>query len=488
MAPNRPFVSRIAALLTRREWAFVAVVVFSYVFFLQPATTNSVSRYDMVAALSQGTAIIDKNAANTIDVSFYHGHYYSPRSLGLSLLATPFLGLAQTLAQYLPPQRNGLTPVVAFLTLLTVVPVCLAGAVVFARLARRLRPALAATPYPVIVATAFGLGTLYFAFGVSFFGHAFAAALDLLAFYLLYRARSNSHPERLAVAAGLLVGFAVISEYPSAITALVLCAYVWAVFPARRPRTLLLFVAATIPSALLLGWYDWFAFGNPLHLSYDYVAGQQFAGQHSGLFGVGLPSLDGLRQLLLWPRGLLVNAPVLAFIPLGFVRWLRSAAKPPAEALACLAVSVLYPLAISGYFLPMAGENLPGPRLLVPMLPFACLALIWTVDDARRWVRAPFAAALAASALLTFLWVALGVREYHTFPTYPFGELFGPLLQTGLVPRGNHGDTPPNIAAAFFGVQQNVSIYLCLVPLLAWLAYLIFALLRAPSPEAQPTG
>ena len=48
-----------------------------------------------------------------------------------------------------------------------------------------------------------------------------------------------------------------------------------------------------------------------------------------------------------------------------------------------LAVTILYRL-ISSYFLPMAGENLPGPRLLVPMLPFACLALAWVADRSAR--------------------------------------------------------------------------------------------------------
>lgn len=458
--------------LTRAEWAYLGVLLLAYAYFLAPANTNTISRYDMVYALAHGTAIIDSHAANTIDVSAYNGHFYSPRSLGLSLLAVPVLRLFAFMADRPTPETALLTAPIYILNLFTVVPVAIAAALIFARFVARLRPALAGTPLPLVAATAFALGTLFFPFAAVFFSHAFAGGLAFLGFYLLYRARASATPAKLLLAAGLLVGFAVISEYPAAVIAAVLCAYVWAVFPGRRARALALFVAGTLPSVALLGWYDTFAFGNPFHLSYEFVAGSQFAGQHRGLFGITLPSLASAWQILVWPRGLLVNSPLLALVPLGLYRWLRGAARPSAEALACLAVTILYPLLISSYFLPMAGENLPGPRLLVPMLPFACLALAWVVDDPRRWLRALCAALLAFGVMLAFLWVALGVREYHTYPTYPVADLFIPILTTGVVPPLN-GLTPPNLGALALHLPQLASIYAALIPLLAWLAYVV---------------
>src|SRR5262249_30561445 len=157
---------------------------------------------------------------------------------------------------------------------------------------------------------------------------------------------------------------------------------------------------------------------------------------------------------------------------LGFYRWLRTARRPAPEALVCLAVTLAYPLLISSYYLPMAGENQPGPRLLVPMLPFACLALAWVVDDARRWLRAAFAALLAFSIALSFLWVALGGREYHTYRTYPARALFLPLLRTGLVATDNHGETPGNVSALLHA-PQVASVYLGLLPLALCAGYLV---------------
>lgn len=484
--------TRMLRSLSRSEWAFLGVLLLSYLFFLSPANTNTISRYDMVSSLTHGTAIIDDRASNTIDVSFYNGHYYSPRSIGLSLVAVPVLRIAQAIA----PKFGGahaieqnldvnqpLTLEIALLSLFTVIPVALAASIVFWRFVLRLRPQLAGTPLPLVVTSAFALGTFFYPMGTLFFSHAFGGGLDLIGFYLLYRARNTMQPWRLVAAAGLFVGFAVISEYPTALIALVLSAYVFFAFPGdwqSRLKLLIIFGAAMLPSAMILGWYNWFAFGNPLHMSYEFVSDPQFAGQHQGLFGITVPHPAALWQILVWPRGLLVESPFLIFVIPGFWRWLRSAARPPAEALVCLAITILYALLVSSYFLPMAGENLPGPRLLVPMLPFACLSLAWVVDDARRSVKTIFAVLLAVGLVLSYLYVALGVREYHTYLTYPITDLYWPLLATGSV-RLLNGHTPPNLAHLFLHMEQGVSIYVVLIPLLAWIAYLVRALLRHPA-------
>lgn len=479
-----PFWRRIVARLSRRERWFPAALIFCYAYFLMPANTNSLSRYDMVVALANGTAIIDPNAANTIDVSFYAGHYYSPRSLGPSLLAVPVYKVISALSSLTHTQPT-ITFYIAYFNLFTAVPVCVIAALVFAAFVARLRPELAETPLPVVAASAFALGTLFFPFSTVFFSHAFAGGLIFIGFYLLYRARSQPHPERFVLGGGLLAGYAVISEYPLAVVALLLCGYVWAAFPPTvRGRMLALFIAATLPSALLLAGYNWLAFGSPLHMSYAYVSNGEFQGQHSGLFGISLPSLDGLVQILVWPRGLLVESPFLALVVLGFVRWWRSGARPPAEAVLCIAISIAYPLLISSYFLPMAGENLPGPRLLVPMLPFTCLALAWVVDEPRRWLRAGFATLLAFAFAITALYVVVGVHEYHTYLTYPFVDLFLPTLGTGEVPALN-APTPQSLGTEMLQLPWLASQRVFLVPFVAWCGYMVYRLVRAPATRAD---
>ena len=538
--------------LFQSDRAFAGLLSLCYAFYLTPAGTNTYSRYDMVYALAHGTAIIDMHAGNTIDVSYYQGHWYSPRSLGLSLVATPLFWLISLVANVDNTAHFTLTQQIAILNAFTVLPVAVMAAVALRRFVAHLRPSLASTPLPMVVAGAFALGTLAFPFSTTFFSHAFGGGLAFIGFYLLYRAREKENAGSWVILSGLLMGLAVISEYPVGVIVVALLGYIWLVFPGQRLLMLGAFILGMIPSALLLGWYDWFAFGSPFHLSYAYVSDAAFSGQHQGFFGITTPHLDSLWSTLVFPRGLLIESPFLLLAPLGLVRWLRAShratqkagaitartttaittatptAKAPAlpagasdaaptlqarlrgwllvargwltnawatmqapggpEALVALAVTALYPLAISAYFLPMAGENLPGPRLLVPMLPFTCLALAWVVDYPRRWLRLALAVTLAYAVALSFLFVALGVRIYHSFLPFPLTDLYWPLISTGTVPARN-GPTPQSVLN-LIGLPSQVTFWFLPIVLAIWTTLAVRALAarrqRHPARPAAP--
>ena len=528
--------ARVAQTLTglfQSDRAFAGLLSLCYVFFLTPSGTNTLSRYDMVYALAHGTAIIDMHAGNTIDVSYFQGHWYSPRSLGLSLVATPLLWLLGVVANIDDATRFTLTQQIAVLNAFTVLPVAVIGAIALRRFAAHLRPSLARTPLPMVVAGAFALGTLAYPFSTTFFSHAFGGALAFIGFYLLYRARERENAGVWVAFSGLLIGLAVISEYPVGVIVVVLLGYIWLVFPQQRAQMIGAFLVGMLPSALMLGWYNWFAFGSPFHLSYAYVSDAAFSGQHQGFFGITTPHLDSLWSTLFFPRGLVMESPFLLLVPLGLARWLRASHRATAnmagiadtaqnggeapmwarmrrwlttaratmtaprapEALVCLAVVALYPLAISSYFLPMAGENLPGPRLLVPLLPFACLSLIWVVDHPRRWLRIAFAIALAYGVALSYLFVALGVRIYHTYGAFPLAELYWPLMRSGVAPARN-GPTPQSLLTLIPGAPYNVNFWILPTLLIIWTALAVRALVmtrrrstrRATTPPgAEPT-
>lgn len=500
--------------LSRTEWLLLGLLLLCYSYFQLTPSTNMLSRYDMVEALGHGTAIIDTylltpgatcaapaNAAsstcmptafssdaqqacgnthyscNTIDVSYYNHHYYSPRSLGLSLFAVPpyllLLGLAMLFHVTLDP-----TVTIAVLSLVTIVPCTLLAAILMTRMVRWLRPELSESAFPLLITSAYALGTLAYPFSVAFLSHQVGGALMLVALYLLWHARQTAGPARrtLLILGGLSTGLAVVSEYPTGSIALLLAAYVCWTSPGQRLRSLSVFLAAMLPAGGLLLAYNLLAFGNPFALSYGFVAGQEFAGQHQGFFGVTLPRLDALVTLLFSQRGLLVESPFLLLMPLGLYWWWKQAPRWRAEAALCGATSLVYLLWNASYFLPMGGYSVPGPRFLVPMLPFACLPLAFCADRL-RWLFTPL---FAFSVIISFLYVAGGVHILPDYGMYPFTTLWLPLLATGQVDPHN-GPTPLNLGHNLLGLPPTLGLYPVLLPLFAWLAWLCYqALVQIP--------
>jgi hypothetical protein len=134
-------------------------------------------------------------------------------------------------------------------------------------------------------------------------------------------------------------------------------------------------LAGLVPLAL----YNLWAFGSVTHMSYsDAVKVQGLSGHavlglnDGGFFGIGMPTPHRLAQLLFAPRGLLVLSPVLALGAVGTVLLYRRGRR--AEALTIAAVALSYLVYNAGYYLPFGGGS-PGPRFLIPMLPFLAVPL-----------------------------------------------------------------------------------------------------------------
>ncbi len=133
----------------------------------------------------------------------------------------------------------------------------------------------------------------------------------------------------------------------------------------------------------------------------------------------------------------------------------------------------------------MAGENLPGPRLLTPALAFACMGLIWVVDDHRVWLRRLMVVMLGFSLVISYLYVITGVRVYHTYGAYPVTDLYWPTLSTGVVPARN-GPSVPNLGTLWLHLPTTWSVALAAIPIALWFYAAAKALLRRDlAPEAS---
>ena len=230
----------------------------------------------------------------------------------------------------------------------------LASAWLLGRVAEGLTPG-----YGAMALVLFALGTLVFPLAAVDFNHVPAAAVTFGAFLLAWKRRPGL--------AGLAAGAAVLVEYEAGLVVVVLAMYLallgW--------REVVRFFAGVAPAALILGAYNWAAFGAPWHMSYSYVDNVFANQQKTGFFGIDRPDIFGLDRVFAGSGGLLVVSPVLLMAAYGLVVFGR---HYKAEAIVAAAVTALFVLMNASYFLPYGGGS-PGPRFLVVALPFIALGL-----------------------------------------------------------------------------------------------------------------
>jgi hypothetical protein len=366
---------------------------------------QDVSRLCLTRAVESGKLTVDQCVGGgDTDRAFRAGHVYSDKAPGMSVFALP---AAEAIGLPAPSHWNKkgdlrlwvvrvFTGGIAFLL----------SALLVGRVAEGLAPGWGG---PSLVA--FALGTLAAPFAATTFDHVSAGVLGFGAFLLAWRRRDGL--------AGLAAGTAIAFEYQAALTAAVVGCYV----ALRGARPLLRYLAASLPPLGLLGAYQWAAFGSPLHTPYRYIANRYTADQASGFFGIHPPRLHAVYDVLIGNGGLLVISPVLAAAAAGLVLLWKRGLR--AETVVCGGVTLLFLLLNFGYFLPYGGVS-PGPRFVIPALPFLAVGLAPAFARLPRPTMVLAALSVLAMTAITLTW-AFGNHYRETI----WGELVRVPLQLG---------------------------------------------------------
>jgi hypothetical protein len=469
-----------------RRAALIALLLLAWYAYTLPRWSDwsQNSRLNLLLALGDdGTVVIDRYVANTGDYALFKGRAYSDKAPGPVFLALPAylaltplidspfvrersqsLGAGGALSATLNPQGSGLREekvrfaLVQFsMTALTIaLPAAALGGLLYLVL---LRLGLAATP-ALLCALAYGLGTPAGPYAGNFYSHQLVAALLFGAFACALPRPCGRSSFSRALLCGLLLGWAVIGEYPAALAAGLIGLYALSQHGWRWLAPLIL---GSLPPLTLLITYDLVAFGTPLPIGYAHSALWQDQ-HHTGFMSITYPRLESLWGLSFGPfRGLFVRSPWLLLAIPGYLLWWR-ASRLRAEWWAALGI----PLSLFLFYASSAmwwGGFAAGPRYLVPLLPFLALAAAWALDG--MFKRAATRVLAVSLAVLSTLLVWAEALAGQLFPPDSIRNTWAGYV----VPAWLEGDLARNLGMAL-GLRGSLS----LLPLLALTALLLLLL------------
>jgi hypothetical protein len=356
--PARSARIRSAALL-----ALFLVVAFGP--FVTRLSSQPASRLALTAAIAEHHSVDIAGYPLGIDRATYNGHLRSDKAPGQPLLAVPvYLAAkgvgAESAAVRRPPGNLTLWWVTFWTSFLPFV----ALVVLMFLVASRYAP-----PIPAIAsALGLGVGSMLLPHAVNLYGAPLAALTAYGAWAIIDR--GPPVPGRL-LAAGALAGASVVMEYETAIVLLALAVVAIAHVHGRA----LWYALVAVAPGLVLIWYQRTAFGRPWRTAHEYYATaairHDIVGYHLGWRGFDA-TFVGTHSLLL------TNAIVL--VGLGAAVLVASAEPSAVRRHAWLAIGIAVPyLLLCALWKGTPALEEPGPRYLIPLIPFLAvpLAVAW---------------------------------------------------------------------------------------------------------------
>lgn len=359
---------------------FIIALVF-YAYFVKQGDWNINSRLGLVKAIVEEHRLtIDSyhvGEFETEDKAFINGHYYSDKAFGASALAAFFYGIIY-------PLTGSISSYADFVMLMTILAIGLPTAILAPVIYDMAIKYTEDRWFSLMVALSICLGTAIFPYAGAFYGHALSALTAFSAFKLWidvnqFKAKITAGRSFLG---GLLIGLLVITEYPTAVIAVILIGY--AGYVAWKNNVLLsrnfvfpFLAGGGIILALLLT-YNKMVFGSPFTTGYSFNKFEMFEEAFSrGYMGFEWPRARTLFLMTFHPtQGIFFQSPVL-LAALAGVFWTVNRKALKAEAVMASAAILAFLIAFSGVRLWWGGDSF-STRYVIAILPFFAIFLLNT--------------------------------------------------------------------------------------------------------------
>ena len=351
---------------------------------------NTLSRLSLVKSLAEEHRFEIDTTQLSYELREYHhagsayfnGHYYSDKAIGSSLIGAaawaPIYSVLQ--AANVQLEQRFFKATAAFLG---VSVICAALAPIIYGFVT----AVAGSRTALLVTFAIVFGTPVFRYSTGYYGHVQAGLYFLAASLIWFAGRRSGRVSALRVfVSSLLLGWMVVTEYPTAVLVPFLGGY--AIFVLREQRRLsewrLYAIAATggLLAVAPLLWYNAQVFGHPLTTGYQHHATAKFAAAHAvGVSGIGPPDPVVMLAMTVHPlMGIFWQSPVLLLAVAGWMTMWRLGWR--AEACLSFAVCVSYLALMSGYY-DWSGGLAYTPRHLIPLFAVFAIPLAFVPQ---RWM------------------------------------------------------------------------------------------------------
>lgn len=372
------------------------MTVAAYGYFFSGTDWNTNSRMAMVKAVVEENRFeIDsfhRKGLITRDEAKLRGHFYSDKAIGSALIGIAFYLPIYHLAQF----SGNVIPVKTFIELISFLAIGLICAFLAPFLYSFAKRISGNTWFALLVCFAICLGTPIYKYSTFYYGHVLAGLFLFVVFFIWFSMKDEEriHPTKVLIS-GYLLGFAVITEYPTVLMVAILGGYILYVLWKKQALWdvkiyIRLGIGMAIPIILLLT-YNTAIFRHPFKTGYGYEVIKEFRdGQQIGLMGIGLPNLAHLFYMTFHTTmGVFWQSPVLLC---AFWGWLRmwQGRQYRAEAVFSFGLALVYFLMMSGYYMWWGGAAFT-PRSLIPVFPFFGIPLVFLVRKPEKIWLAIFA-------------------------------------------------------------------------------------------------